>query len=85
MARELAAMIKYGMDPHQALIAATANSAELLQLPDEGVIGPGKRANLVVLDGDPLLDIDALTRVIAVMKDGDWVGTPPAGTMQKSA
>ena len=73
MASEIAAMVQYGMDAHSALIAATANAAELLQLPDEGVIGPGKRANLVVLDGDPLADIKAVGNVVAVMKDGAWV------------
>jgi imidazolonepropionase-like amidohydrolase len=73
MANEVAAMVQYGMDPHQALIAATANSAGLLQLPDEGTIEPGKRANLVVLEGDPLVDIHALAQVVAVMKDGVWV------------
>jgi len=73
MASEIATMVQYGMDAHSALIAATANAAELLQLPDEGVIGPGKRANLVVLDGDPLADIKAVGNVVAVMKDGAWV------------
>jgi len=73
MASEIAAMVQYGMKPHDALIAATANAAELLQLPDEGVIGPGKRANLVVLDGDPLADIKAVGNVVAVMKDGAWI------------
>ena len=74
MAGEVAAMTQYGMDAHSALLAATANAAQLLQLPDEGVLGPGKRANLVVLDGDPLADIGALGHVVAVMKDGAWVG-----------
>ena len=73
MAGEIAAMVQYGMDPHAALVAATANAAELLQLPDEGVIAEEKRANLVVLGGDPLEDVGALADVIAVMKDGVWV------------
>jgi imidazolonepropionase-like amidohydrolase len=73
MASEIAAMVQYGMDAHDALIAATANAAQLLQLADEGVVAPGKRANLVVLDGDPLADIKAVGQVDAVMKDGDWV------------
>jgi len=73
MASEIAAMVQYGMDAHDALIAATANAAQLLQLADEGVVAPGKRANLVVLNGDPLVDIKAVGQVAAVMKDGDWV------------
>jgi imidazolonepropionase-like amidohydrolase len=73
MASEIAAMTQYGMAAHDALIAATANAAKLLQLPDEGTVEPGKQANLVVLDGDPLTDIGAVSKVIAVMKDGSWV------------
>jgi len=73
MASEIATMTQYGMSPHDALIAATANAAQLLQLADEGVVAPGKRANLVVLDGEPLMDIKAVGNVVAVMKDGNWV------------
>jgi imidazolonepropionase-like amidohydrolase len=73
MAGEIEAMVQYGMAPHDALIAATANASELLQLPDEGVIGQGKRANLVVLNKDPLADIRALSKPVTVMKDGIWV------------
>ena len=73
IASEIAAMVQYGMDAHDALIAATANAAQLLQLTDEGVVVSGKRANLVILDGNPLVDIKALQKVVAVMKDGNWV------------
>ena len=72
MASEIEAMTRYGMGAHAALLAATANAAELLQLPDEGTIVPGKCANLVILDGDPLTNIQALHTVDAVMKDGAW-------------
>jgi imidazolonepropionase-like amidohydrolase len=80
MAGELAAMVQYGMDPHAAILAATANSAELLQLPDEGTLAPGKRATLVVLDGDPIANIANLGKVVGVMKDGRWVRTPVPAT-----
>jgi len=73
MGSEITTMVQYGMCPHDALIAATGNAAQLLQLTDEGVVAPGKRANLVVLNEDPLVDIKAVTNVAAVMKDGDWV------------
>ena len=76
MAGELAAMVQYGMSPHAAIIAATANSADLLQLPDEGVVAPGKRANLVVLGRDPLAEITAAGEVVGVMKDGAWILRP---------
>jgi imidazolonepropionase-like amidohydrolase len=72
MASEIEAMTRYGMEAHAALLAATSNAAEFLQLPDEGTIAPGKRANLVILDGDPLVNIQALHAVTAVLKDGAW-------------
>ena len=72
MAGEIAAMVQYGMTPHAAIIAATANAAELLRLPDEGTLVAGKRANLVILAGDPLADVAALRDVRGVLKDGAW-------------
>jgi imidazolonepropionase-like amidohydrolase len=53
-------MVEWGMAPLDALRAATANGAELLRLPDVGTIEPGKRADLLLLDGDPSEDPRAL-------------------------
>ncbi|MBA3363023.1 MAG: amidohydrolase family protein, partial [Actinobacteria bacterium] len=54
--QELVFMVEWGMAPLEALRAATANGAELLRLPDVGTIEAGKRADLVLLDGDPSED-----------------------------
>ncbi len=78
MAGEIAAMVEHGMEPHDALLAATAEAAELLRLSDEGTVEPGKRANLLIVDGDPLADIGSLAQVAGVIKDGKWV-TEPVG------
>jgi imidazolonepropionase-like amidohydrolase len=69
--RELALMVEGGMTPAQALVATSRSAAELMGLSDElGTLEPGKRADLVVVDGDPL-DVATLTeRVEAVYQDG---------------
>jgi len=56
--RELALMVEAGLTPLQALTLATARAAELLKLDDRGRIAPGRRADLVILDGDPSQSID---------------------------
>ena len=59
-AQELLHMIDWGMRPLDALRAATATGAELLRLDDVGTIEAGKRADLVLVDGDPVDDPRAL-------------------------
>jgi Tol biopolymer transport system component/imidazolonepropionase-like amidohydrolase len=65
----LRAMVKYGMTPFEALVTATSASGEYLDEP-LGVIAPGAYADLVVVDGDPLADINAAARVQTVIKHG---------------
>jgi imidazolonepropionase-like amidohydrolase len=69
--RELALMVDGGMTPMQALVATTSSAAELMGVEGElGTLEPGKRADLVVVDGDPL-DVATLDRRIsAVYQDG---------------
>jgi imidazolonepropionase-like amidohydrolase len=69
--RELTLMVERGMTPAQALVATTRTAAELLGVGDElGSLEPGKRADVVVVDGDPL-EVDKLAdRIESVWKDG---------------
>lgn len=69
--RELPLMVEGGMTPMQAIEATTRSAAELMGLADElGTLEPGKRADLVVVDGDPL-DVATLDqRIRSVYKDG---------------
>ena len=60
------------LTPSEILRAATSTAAEAICLPDRGVLQPGKRADLIVVEGDPLHDLRALEKVHAVMKAGVW-------------
>ena len=60
---ELQAMVDAGMTPQQALVAATSRAAEYLHLDDRGSLVPGKRADLLVLDANPLDDIVNTRRI----------------------
>jgi imidazolonepropionase-like amidohydrolase len=76
-ARELEALVDYGMSPVLALRAATTVNAKMLHM--EGSIGavrPGLLADLVAVDGDPTRDIGAVRRVRMVMKNGAIVRAP---------
>jgi imidazolonepropionase-like amidohydrolase len=65
--RELELYVEAGLTPLEALRAATAVSADVMGLAgDAGTIEPGKRADLVVLDADPLADIHNI-------RTGRWV------------
>jgi imidazolonepropionase-like amidohydrolase len=72
--RELELMVEGGMTPMQAIVATSRSAAELMGLEDElGTLEAGKRADLVVVDGDPL-DVKTLDqRISAVYKDGEQV------------
>jgi imidazolonepropionase-like amidohydrolase len=70
-ADEFELMVQNGMTPAQALEAATVNAADLLGIAaDVGTLEPGKRADLIAVDGDPSRDVTVLKRVPFVMKDG---------------
>jgi imidazolonepropionase-like amidohydrolase len=68
---ELGTLVRLGVPPRDALLAGTRWGAEACRVDREvGTIEPGKRADLIAIDGDPLQDIEAMWRVRLVMKDG---------------
>src|SRR5215510_7150698 len=69
--KEVEALVRGGMTPLEALQAATIRGAELLNWSDRiGTIEPGKFADIIAIDGDPTQDINAIEKVVFVMKDG---------------
>lgn len=69
--RELELYVQAGMTPAQALQIATWNGARYSRtLDDRGVIALGKRADLILVDGDPTRNIADIRRVALVIKDG---------------
>ena len=73
---ELVTDVRYGMSPQQALVTATTGSAALLGLDQLGTLEVGKEGSLIALEGDPLTDMAAVTRVRAVVKAGTIVTRP---------
>lgn len=71
MWREMSALVDSGMTPVQVISAATKTNAEILGKARElGTIERGKLADLIVVNGNPLADIDAVRHVEIVVKDG---------------
>lgn len=69
--KELELLVEAGLSPADALRAATIGPAEFLGLSETaGSIAVGKRADLLLLDGNPLADITQTQRVRAVVLDG---------------
>lgn len=74
--RELELYVQAGMTPAQALQVATWNGAKYTRtLEDRGSVAPGKRADLVLVDGDPTTDVSDLRRTVLVIK-GDTAYYP---------
>jgi imidazolonepropionase-like amidohydrolase len=67
---EMLDMVMAGMTPMQVIVAATRNSAEFLRLKDTGTLQPGKSADFIVLDANPLEDITHTRRISAVILRG---------------
>jgi imidazolonepropionase-like amidohydrolase len=79
-AGEFVEYVKAGLTPVQAIATATVNAAEALGLSaDCGTIERGKGADLIAVEGDPLRDVERLSRVSAVIRAGEPIIVPTRG------
>jgi imidazolonepropionase-like amidohydrolase len=70
-ARQFGKMVEWGMQPLDAIRAATLNAADLIGRSDKvGSLETGRYADLIAVDGDPLSDVRTLEKVKFVMKGG---------------
>ena len=67
---ELKLLVKSGLSPAAAIAAATSNPATLFGRADDGTIAPGKIANLVLLDQNPIQDVANVARINSVVFEG---------------
>jgi imidazolonepropionase-like amidohydrolase len=72
--REMQAMVRAGLTPYQALAAGTRNPAVYLKAENEfGTISVGKRADLILVEENPLKDVANVSRRVGVMLRGQWL------------
>lgn len=81
--QEMQAMAQAGIPPYAILEAATRNAAEYLRRKDSGMISVGNRADLVLLNANPLTDITNADRVAGVMVSGKWLDRAALDQMMK--
>ena len=80
-AKQFYYMVKFGMTPAQAIRAATSSAADLIgRASDVGTIEPGKYADIIAVQSDPLSDIRSLEHVDFVMKGGTVYKDPRSGS-----
>ena len=85
VSKEFGALVRGGMTKLGAIQAATVNAAELLGMSkDIGVVEPGKFADIIAVEGDPLADISAMERVMFVMKGGAVFKHEPSAPLKSS-
>ncbi|HTE39382.1 MAG TPA: amidohydrolase family protein, partial [Steroidobacteraceae bacterium] len=74
---EMELLVAAGMTPIEALRAATSATAKAFRLADRGRIAPGKRADLLLVEGDPTTRIQATRRIVGIWKNGSQLKREP--------
>jgi hypothetical protein len=71
---EMEMMVAAGLTPYQVLVTGTRNPALYFETPDDfGTVQAGRRADLILLDANPLDDIANASRIVGVMVRGHWL------------
>lgn len=73
---EMLLLVRAGLSPMEAIVAATAAPARAFGRDDLGTLQVGRRADVVILDADPLADIRSTRRIAAVMTAGEYLDRP---------
>ncbi len=76
--QELALLVASGLTPIEALTAATSSAADSFRLPDRGRIAPGLQADLLLVEGDPTVDITTTLSIRAIWRRGQRLDRIPA-------
>ena len=71
MHTELEMLVRLGLTPREALAAATSNYAAQFNWNELGLIGVGRRADVLVLDGDPTVTVWNVRRIVNLILDGN--------------
>lgn len=67
---ELELLVRAGLEPTDALAAATSRTARAFGLDDRGLVAVGKKADLLLVEGDPTVDVQATRDLVTIWKDG---------------
>jgi hypothetical protein len=70
---ELVELVAAGLTPYEAIKTATANVGEFLESNEIGTVGKGKRADLILVEENPLKDVRNVARRVGVMVRGQWL------------
>ena len=73
---ELEMLVRLGLSPREAIAAATNNYSEQFNWHELGQIAPGRRADILVLDGDPTVNIWNARRITTMLMDGNEIDRP---------
>ena len=71
MHTELELLVRLGLSPREALAAATGNYAQQFNWSELGLIAPGRRADILVVDSDPTVNIWSVRRIVNLIVDGN--------------
>jgi hypothetical protein len=73
MHTELEMLVRLGLSPREALAAATSNYAEQFHWSELGLIAPGRRADILILDADPTVNVWNVRRISTLLVDGNVI------------
>ena len=83
MHTELEMLVRLGLTPREALAAATGNYATQFNWNELGLIAPGRRADVLVLDADPTVTVWNVRRIVNLILDGNILDRDALLTMKK--